>query len=141
MSTTWIERFTSDYAKENGYIDYGAIAKAIKQETGGLLLANTLVPMLLEDGFEEVYSGSWDRYFNEEGDEITFEEACEDDNSTQEYIEVYQWFLINETAAEILREFDEFVVYLDDCDIFAWGVQHYGTSWDYVLTDVKIKGE
>jgi hypothetical protein len=23
--------------------------------------------------------------------------------------------------------------------MYIWGVTHYGTSWDYVLTDIKIE--
>lgn len=141
MATKWIERFTSKYAKEKGFIDYGAIARAIKWDTGGLILANTLIPFLLEDIGENVISGSWDVWYNEDHEEITYEEALEDGNAYSEYVDVYQWYIVDSRGAEILSEFDELVIYHDEYDIYMWGVQHYGTSWDYVLTDVKIQGD
>ena len=37
-----------------------------------------------------------------------------------------------------MRETNEIVFYSEDLDMYLWGVTHYGTSWDYVLTDIKI---
>ena len=34
---------------------------------------------------------------------------------------------------------NEVVFYLPIIDAYVWGVDHYGTSWDYVLTDIKIE--
>lgn len=50
--------------------------------------------------------------------------------------EVFQWFIVDDSGAEILREIGEVVLYNEYLDIHLWGVTHWGTSWDYVLTDV-----
>lgn len=56
------------------------------------------------------------------------------------YYEVFQYYIISEAGAEILKEWtDEIVWYNEELDLYVWGVTHYGTSWDYVLTDIKIK--
>lgn len=40
---------------------------------------------------------------------------------------------------EILREFtDELVFYNEDLNLYLWGITHFGTAWDHVLTDVKL---
>lgn len=57
----------------------------------------------------------------------------------QEYQpEVFQWFITNEQGAEILKEAEEIVFYNEVLDLYLWGVTHWGTSWDYVLTDIRI---
>lgn len=56
--------------------------------------------------------------------------------------EVFQWFIISDSGARILQECtNEIIYYLPALDIYIWGVTHFGTSWDYVLTDIKIEKE
>lgn len=57
--------------------------------------------------------------------------------------EIYQYYIIDSWGAEILENWtDEIVFYNEELDMYIWGVTHWGTSWDYVLTDIKIdKGE
>ena len=53
------------------------------------------------------------------------------------YPEVYQWFIISDNGAELLQDYtDEVLYYSDSLDCYVWGVCHWGTSWDYVLTDI-----
>lgn len=52
--------------------------------------------------------------------------------------EVFQWFIVDNAGARILDEVGEIVYYNDELDLYLWGVTHWGTSWDYVLTNVKI---
>ena len=52
--------------------------------------------------------------------------------------EVFQWFIVSENGAEILKEAEEIVYYNEELDLYLWGVTHWGTSWDYVLTDIRI---
>lgn len=43
---------------------------------------------------------------------------------------------------EFLAEYtDEIVFYNEKLDVYIWGITHYGTSWDYVLTDIKLNKE
>lgn len=63
-------------------------------------------------------------------------EELEDLASSED--EVYQWYIISDNGASILKDWtNEIVCYNDELDLYLWGVTHYGTSWDYVLTDIK----
>ena len=52
--------------------------------------------------------------------------------------EVFQWFIVSDEGADILKRCGEIVLYNEKLDMYIWGITHFGTSWDYVLTDVKI---
>lgn len=42
-------------------------------------------------------------------------------------------------GADIIKEYtDDPLYYNEALDMYLWGVTHYGTSWEYVLTDVKL---
>ena len=62
-------------------------------------------------------------------------EALEDAH----YEEIFQYFIISDNGAEILKDYtDEIVFYNEALDMYVWGVTHWGTSWDYVLTDIRL---
>ena len=64
------------------------------------------------------------------------------DEETDEYTEIYQYYIIEESFAEYLaRATDEIVFYNNDLDLYVWGITHFGTSWNYVYTDVKEYSE
>lgn len=105
----------SKYGQENGYLDYLTLSKIV----GDCVLNNFIFEYAgyenwaLENGLEE----------NEEGD----------------YLEVYQYYIISDTGARMLMDFtDEIVYYHEDLDMYLWGITHFGTSWDYVLTDIRL---
>ena len=50
--------------------------------------------------------------------------------------DVFQWYIVSPAGAEILEDINEIVYYCGGLDLYLWGVTHYGTSWDYVLTDI-----
>lgn len=105
----------SDYGIENNRIDYLTLAKSFD-----CVLANDLFNKLISMYYAEPENGSL---------------YDEDD----EPIEVFQWWLISSMGAEILEELtDEIVYYFEETDTYFWGVTHWGTSWDYVLTNIKI---
>lgn len=110
--TSFYGNEASDYAKQHGYLDYGTLAKAFD-----CVLANDIIN----------HSEDWDviQGYNWE--------------SGEDFPEIYQYFIIEESGAEILEDWtDEIVIYLLDLDLYLWGVTHWGTSWDYVLTDIKL---
>lgn len=108
----------SDYGLKNGYIDYRTLASAFDA-----VLCDDLVSITAGDGY------FWEPF---NGDEYNEE--------TDTYKEIYQMFVISERGAEILQELtDEIVFYNEKLNIYIWGVTHWGTSWDYVLTDIKIE--
>jgi hypothetical protein len=62
------------------------------------------------------------------------------DEEADTYAEIFQFFIIDTNGAEILQELtNEIIFYNDKLDLYIWGVTHWGTSWDYVLTDIKIE--
>lgn len=76
-----------------------------------------------------------------------FEFICGNDydEETDEYIEIFQYYLINLSYYSIPSNEEDFKN-LDDNLIIAWSetlqnyvlmVPHLGTSWDYVLTDLE----
>ena len=54
--------------------------------------------------------------------------------------EIYQYYIISNSFAEILQYWtNEIVFYIDVLNIYVWGVTHYGTGWDYVLTEIELE--
>lgn len=105
----------SEYGLENGYLDYLTLSKIV----GDCVLNNNIFEYAgyenweLENGIEE----------NEYGD----------------YLDVYQYYIIDYSGARFLSErTDEIVYYNEELDMYLWGITHFGTSWDYVLTDIKL---
>lgn len=53
--------------------------------------------------------------------------------------EIYQYYIISDSGADLIREYtNDPLFYLPALDCYVWGVTHWGTSWDYVLTDCEI---
>lgn len=76
----------------------------------------------------------------EELDESIFENAVNLYNEeTEEYEEIYQYYLCNigEWEKEQLEKMGIIISYSDmlNCDVLM--VDHFGTSWDYVMTNVE----
>ena len=113
----------SDYGMEHGYVDYATLAKAFDA-----VLNNDIMSLTYDIGCWEQVSGIVDDQ----------EEIEELENEQNEYQEVFQWFIVDDWGARLLKEINEIVYYNETLDMYLWGVTHYGTSWDYVLTDIKI---
>lgn len=105
----------SEYGLQNGYVDYRTLVKAFDAVMNNSIISNTQ-----DIGYWEEVNGS------------------EYDEENDEYIEVFQYYIISDYGASILQEMtNEIVWYNDKLDMYVWGVTHWGTSWDYVLTDIK----
>ena len=105
----------SEYCLKNGYVDYACLSKAFDA-----VLCNNMVNRL--GNTLELESGS---DYNEEDDY---------------FYDIYQWYIIDDRGADILKEFTDEIVYYDsELEVYVWGVTHYGTSWSYVLTNIKIE--
>lgn len=105
----------SNYGLENGYLDYFTLSKIV----GPSILNNYLRSETMEDW--EIVAGDFD---------------------SDEYLEIYQDYIISEYGYKFLAEYtDEIIFYNENLDIYVWGITHFGTSWDYVLTDIKLVGE
>lgn len=53
-----------------------------------------------------------------------------------EFPECFQFFIVSDFGADILRDANEPLWYNDTLDMYVWGVAHFGTAWSYVLTDI-----
>ena len=163
--TTFCGNEASDYAKEQGYLDYATFAKAFDAVLNNSIMENTC-----EIGFWEQENGIIDN--SEEVDalkeEITdienrlefltdeeIEEAQklqEEINSIQEQIEkleeeqersynqeIFQYYIVSDQGAEMIKQYTEDpLFYNETLDMYVWGITHYGTAWGYILTDVKL---
>lgn len=141
----------SDYGLENGYVDYGTLSKAFDA-----VLNNDVVERTMAAGFDwEIVSGWVDNSEKKEElrEKITaLEEENEEENADQiaeleeeieelereeeETPEIFQWYIVSNGGAEILKEVSEIVYYCSELDLYVWGVTHYGTAWSYVLTNI-----
>lgn len=98
----------SKYGLENGYLDYLTLSKIV----GPCIMNNYLRAETMEDW--EIVAGDLEH-------------------------DIYQDYIISEYGHEFLAEnTDELVFYNDKLNIYIWGIAHFGTSWDYVLTNVKL---
>ena len=146
----------SDYGLENGRVDYATLAKCFDA-----VLNNDIMSLTYDIGSWEQVSGIIDnteeieeleekrdelegesetspsQIIENEIDEIN-EKIEELEREQNDDIEVFQWFIVDGFGARLLQDIDEVVYYNEKLDMYLWGVQHYGTSWDYVLTSIKI---
>ena len=146
----------SEYGLENGRVDYGTLAKAFDA-----VLNNDIMNLTYDIGYWEQVSGIIDNQdeideLEEKKEELEEEnesspsqileneineknEKIEElENEQNEEPEVFQWFIVDDWGARLLQDIDEVVYYNEKLDMYLWGVTHYGTSWDYVLTSIKI---
>lgn len=119
----------SEYGLKNGYLDYYTLADIV----GDMVLNNDIYEL---DGWE-LESGQ-DCY----GVNAEYEHCDPDDDECCDviYHDVYQYYIITASGAEFLaNNTDEIVYYNYRFDMYLWGITHFGTSWDYVLTDIRLK--
>lgn len=149
----------SKYGQENGYVDYRTLARAFDA-----VMANDIMSKTADLGCWEPYSGSEEYYEDSAGNVYDYDGAQEkiaeiedamreiEDEDSEEcreleeekemledahYHAIFQWFIVSGYGAEILKEAGEIVYYNEYLDLYLWGVTHYGTSWDYVLTNIR----
>ena len=144
----------SDYGIENGYVDYATLAKCFDA-----VLNNDIMSLTYDIGSWEQVSGTVDntdeieeleekRDELEEQNESSPSQIIENEiNEINEQIEELEneqdnepeeWFIVDDWGARLLKDINEIVYYNETLDMYLWGVTHYGTSWDYVLTSIKI---
>lgn len=153
----------SEYGIKNGYVDYATLAKAFDA-----VLNNGIMEATADIGYWEQVSGMIDNseeieeireQIEELEEQITEDSTEEQDEETSDRIreleeqieeleieqdepgEVYQWYIVSDPGSRILEEAGEIVYYNETLDMYLWGVTHWGTSWDYVLTNIAIDCE
>ena len=145
----------SEYGLEYGCVDYGTLAKAFDA-----VLNNDIMNLTYDIGNWEQVSGIIDNTDEIEELEEKRDELEENENNPSQIIEneineineqieeleneqdndpdVFQWFIVDNFGARLLQDINEIVYYNETLDMYLWGVTHYGTSWNYVLTSIKI---
>lgn len=145
----------SEYGQQNGYVDYGTLAKSFDAVLNNDVMQKTWDVVGYweqESGFvdhteeiEELQEQIDELMLDNENDEHTekIEELQDRINELEEEVEnfynaeCYQYYIVSDNGAEILKEINEIVYYNEELDMYVWGVTHYGTSWSYVLTDIR----
>lgn len=112
-----------DYEKENNRASYKTL---VDRFIGDRILCNNIVDVD-EYLYDNVVVGN---LYNEEQDE---------------YVEIFQYFICNvsnweiETLKELTKDNNDIIIaYSDILDCYVLMVDHWGTSWDYVLTSVPL---
>ena len=108
----------SNYGKEHGFLDYDTFSRAFDH-----VLNNSIFELGQDIGYGWELVNGLD--FDYEEEEIIEEP------------EVFQWYIVSDSGAQIIQDYtNEILYYHDELDIHLWGVTHWGTGWDYVLTDI-----
>lgn len=110
----------SQYGLDNGYVDYATLSKCFDA-----VLNNDIMSLTYDIGYWDQVSGTNDK----------IEDLESEQNQDPE---VFQWFIVDDCGARLLQDINEIVYYNETLDMYLWGVTHYGTSWDYVLTSIAI---
>lgn len=119
------ENDLNEYEKEHKKISY---ARLIKYLFSDMILCNDFYKA--DENFEDyIESGS---YYDEE---------------TEEYKDIYQYFIVNLYSSctyDFIKKYcnNEIILfYSEKLDLYILGVDHLGTGWDYVLTDFEYTTE
>lgn len=113
----------SNYGKEHGFLDYDTFSRAFDH-----VLNNSIFELGQGIGYGWELVNGLD--FDYEEEEIIEEP------------EVFQWYIVSGSGAQIIQDYtNEILYYHDELDIYLWGVMHWGTGWDYVLTDIPCNCE
>lgn len=155
----------SEYGQKHGYVDYATLAKSFdavlnneiiqrtyeigwwEQESGFVDNTEEIEELKeqiedIEEQIEELMLEDADENreqietLGEQKEEL--EEEINELEERQEYMDdIFQYYIVSDNGARILKEINEIVFYNETLDMYVWGVTHYGTSWSYVLTDIK----
>ena len=106
----------NNYEKEHKRLSYSNMLKVLTDDC--YILNNTIVDKFDFDFLDESF-------------------LYDDEDLT-----IYQYYIISEyTADKLQKHTNEIILYNAELDMYLLGVCHFGTSWDYVLTDIKIEGD
>lgn len=109
----------SKYGLENHRVDYATLAKA-----GDAVLCNRIAEYYDQHEWECI-NGS--------------EFVDDDDDENWEQKDFYQYYIISDSLKQVLCMWTHETVWYDEfIDVYIWGITHWGTSWDYVLTEIPV---
>jgi hypothetical protein len=119
----------TDYEKENNKISFKRLVERLFTD---MVLCNNITKLFYTD-----INGVYSEPQKEIGEDY--------DTENDEYIDVYQYFIVDFSSwtYELMKKYNEqfgnefILYYIDELDMYILGVTHFGTSWDYVLTDIE----
>ena len=156
----------SEYGLKNGYVDYATLAKSFDavlcnditklfystingeynevEQVSGFIDNQDEIDDLkdkiddLLDEYNTTDDGEREKEIADEIDDLQKQiDDLQDEQDNRK--EIFQYFIVSDAGAHLLKDYGEIVYYIPALDVYVWGVTHYGTSWDYVLTDIKIE--
>lgn len=109
----------NEYEKQHNKISY---RRLINRISNGIWLFNN-APKLSNYDFEYVVNSDYDE-------------------ETDEYVDIYQYYLIDIDSYMIeklqnLKIDDIIIAWSETLEEYVLMVTHFGTSWDYILTDIE----
>lgn len=126
------------YEVENKKASYRTI---VERFVGDMVLCNDIIK-IDSSVYDNMDLESTVKYYNENDEEITEEEYYADDNAycDDSTPEIYQYYLcdVSNDVKEELKEYGLIFSYSDMLNLDVLCVDHYGTSWDYILTNCRI---
>lgn len=130
----------SDVEQVNGWIDNQDAIDEMQVEIDEL--QEKLDDLEYNKDLDDCVAGNIEQQENELQEKIDELQEKIDELQQEQYDQdqdIYQYYIIDDNLARILKELtNEIVYYIPSLDIYVWGITHYGTSWDYVLTDIAI---
>lgn len=143
----------SEYGINKGYVDYATLAKSFEGVLANDIISKTegivgnweqISDCINQDEIDTLLSKIEeleDKVSESQDDEEIEEMETEIEELKSYYPEIFQYYIVSDGAVEILQEANEIIFYNDELQLYIWGVTHFGTSWDYVLTNIKIEEE
>lgn len=156
----------SNYGLKHGYIDYATLAKSFDTVLNNDIMGKTMEIGFWEqiNGIID-NSDKIDALIEKQEniDDLLRDMIDNDQENTEEYKklekkydeilcdirelkdaeeyppEVCQYYIISDSGTNILCELtNEIVFYNEEFNMYVWGVTHYRTGWNYVLTDIPV---
>lgn len=158
----------SEYGIEHNRVDYRTLAKAFDGvadfDSDELFKIGNFEPYNSNDSYYEDSEGNIYTYEEaeqekeelenkltelEDLEELTPEQEQEKEEIERNleeleephYKDIFTWLIVSHNAVDLLEEAGEVVYYSNLLDMYLWGIDHCGTAWDYVLTNIKIEKE
>ena len=152
----------SDYGIKSGYVDYRCFTKNLNMvlnndimttlENNGYYFEPVNYPDFsdeineLQDKINDLLSKIDELHKNNTPSENEIDNIYAEIDELQEnindyenynYPEIFQYFIVDDNAAEIIKDYtNDPLFYCESLDVYIYGITHFGTSWDYVLTDI-----
>lgn len=138
--------------------------KVLKENDVPMILCNNIVELEIypvsEPNHDKDTINDWISQYDDlydilnEYDVITIDDLSDDDyddindkyyydiqNDLGIYDDVYQYYIINDNDVDLFEKLEYPIYRCEQLDLYIVGITHFGTSWDYILTNFPIEIE